>query len=132
MNTVLKRTFLLFLAIALSFLFANAFGSLYDLFVGIPRTLGIANFISDTAFNKFLAGVVPAYIFFVSLLFTIFELKKKKLFIVIFLLPSLYFIYFDLSHFWFYFLIALVGWGIGFVLNQFVVPYFKKDTSLNK
>lgn len=106
------------------------FGLLYDYFLSINQPILSIGSIGSYAVDHYIVGIIPAYIFFVISIFFAINFSKKHWLVVILLLPAAVIIfYFDLLHVWFYALVALIGWGIGLLLNKKVIPYLKKNRS---
>lgn len=113
--------------VVLSIIFAYFIGSIFvgGTFAGFqvyslffPQEIAGGGFFGFDL-SQIVISIVVMYIFFLIAIFCLFGDKFKWRWIGVFLLPILWFvIQFDLSHFWFYILVALVGWGIGFVLNK--------------
>lgn len=112
-----KKVFLFGLSLIGSLLFASPLGNFYSYVFNIPP--GFYDFFIPPGFYDFFSGLVPAFIFFLTLLFTAFGGSKKYWWIGILLLPAVAFeVYFDLIHMYFPVLLGLLGWGIGFGINK--------------
>ena len=91
---------------------------LYEIFIS-PTIDG--SFFGAEEIGRVLGSLLVAYVFFIPLSFISFSTKYKYKAIVILLIPAIYFIVqVDLSHFWFYILAGLAGWGIGFVIAKII------------
>jgi len=100
-------------------LLAAWFGKIYGLFFNIPTGSGFAGFIASPKDYVFFDGLTPAYVFLLTLVSTAWGVGKKYWWMGVLLLPALAFVlYFDLTRIWFYFLIGLVGWAIGYGINK--------------
>ena len=107
----IKSASLFVIGILLSYLSSPFSGEFYG--AVFPGTLG--SFVEGSA----LAGLVPSYVFFLPLLLIGFGTNKKHWWAAVLLLPAVAFVmYFDLAHFWFYLLLAAVGWAIGFGISK--------------
>ena len=127
--TFAKNVALAVVAAVFAYFMASFFGFIYDFVLGIPRTFGIASFVSGPDIEKFFAGIIPAYILFITFLFMSFGFGKKHWWIGVLLLPAVAFvIYFDLSHFWFYILVGLAGWLAGLGIAK-ILPFLKKESA---
>jgi len=128
MNIVRNIT-LIVLAVVAAHFTAIYFGLLYDSLISIDRPLSSIGSISTYAVDHYLIGIIPSYIFIVSTLFLGFGTGKKYWWIGGALLPAAAFVvYFDLSHFWFYILIAFAGWLIGLGVSK-ILSLIKKQTA---
>jgi|SRR3989344_2022654 len=70
-----------------------------------------------------LLGLIPTFLFFSMFLFTAFGDRYKYYWIGVLMLPVLWFVIkLDLAHWYFYLALALIGWGIGWVVNRMIKP----------
>lgn len=71
--------------------------------------------------SEYILGYVISYVFLITLLYTAFGKGKKYWWMGILLIPSLLFVILvDLSHIWFYILVGLVGWVLGFGIYKLI------------
>jgi hypothetical protein len=111
MNTVFRGILLFLLTLVVAYFLGLYFGSVYLYFF---PSIGGGLFIGLAGMALYLLGVVLAYIFFLTFLFTAFGDAKKYWWIGILLIPAALFeLYFDWVHLYFPIAIGLVGWGLG-------------------
>ncbi len=116
MNKLLKNIIIVAGALVVSYFTSPFFGKLYD--VIFPSITG--SYIDFTA----LIGLPISYIFFLTLLFTVFGGTKKYWWIAIALIPAIIFeAAFDLQHIYFPVAIGLVGWLIGKGLSMLIAKH---------
>jgi len=115
---IFKNIIFLILVLVFSYLIAATFfpAILYETF--FPSTVG-SGFFGFEDVGRFVGGIAIAYIFLLTLVFTIWGVGKKYWWMGVLLLPALAFvIYFDLARIWFYALLGLAGWAIGLGISK--------------
>ena len=104
-SSTLKNLGLIIIAVAISYVSSEYFGQLYMKVTNDPGTF------VDT---RSLIGLPLSYIFFLTVLLTVFGGNKKYVWLGILLIPAAAFeLYFDLDHIYFPLLLGLAGWSIG-------------------
>src|SRR5436190_942818 len=116
MKGVLKNIGLLILTLILSYFLAGYFFSLYNYFWPSHPS---GFFAAYAAFGQFIAGFITAWTLLGCVCFSAFGDKYKYWWIGDLLLPVLWFVVqFDLSHWYFYTSLAIVGWLIGHGISK--------------
>lgn len=116
MKNILKNLGLLVCTLILSWLLGNLFSRGFIYIVG-GSSESLLSFYTQTAY--YLVGIVLAYIFFLTLLFTAFGGVKKYWWVGVLLIPAMAFeLYFDLAHIYFPVVLALLGWAIGLGISK--------------
>lgn len=118
MKNLIKNLGILFVVVVSAFIFAGLFGKAYSLFFNLAG--GFSGFIAPDFFGNFLDGISRSYIFFLTLLFTMFGGEKKYWVIGVLLIPAVVFeVYFDLSHIYFPIMLGVIGWLLGLAIRKF-------------
>lgn len=116
---ILKKIIIFFGVLVLSYFSAIKVGEFYAYFFDLPT--GFSSFIVPGFFGDFFDGIFPAYIFFLTLLFTAFGGKQKYWWIGILLIPAAAVeLYLDASHIYFPIALGIAGWLLGWVVTKFL------------
>lgn len=107
-----NKLLLLVLTIIFALIIANPVGFLYGKIANI--TPGLSSFLVSKFWNNFFNGIVPAYIFSLFFLFTLFGQEKKYWWIQVLLIPAAAFeIIFAREYIYFPIALGVVGWLLG-------------------
>lgn len=102
---IFKKSIYFIVTLFFSYLSASSFARFYDKIFGQSGTYVDLSFFS---------GAPLSYVFFLTLIFTLFGGEKKYWWIGILLIPAAIFeVYFDAEHIYFPIILGLVGWLIG-------------------
>jgi hypothetical protein len=124
--TLLKDAALVVLSALLAFFVGNTLLGFQFYALFFPEEAVGSGFFGFGALGAQAISMVVVYLFFLPLLLQALGSKFKIWWIAVFLLPVVWFVVStDLSHIWFYVLIALVGWGIGFGLHKIYLRHAK-------
>ena len=118
LNTVSTHTLLVIAAVIFAYLVATTLVpyQVYEFATSEPSSGG---FFGAERLGELIASFAISFVFLTTLLFTAFGRTLKYLWLAVLLLPGVWFaVKFDLTHFWFYILVALVGWAIGFGISK--------------
>lgn len=126
--TFLKDAGLVVLSGLIAYFIGTSFGfQFYTLF--FPGEAVGSGFFGFGALGAQIIGVVVIFVFVLPLLLQAFGSKFKAWWIVVPLLPIVWFVFStDLSRVWFYILVALIGLGIGFGVRK--LPSFRAAKNL--
>lgn len=112
-----KNILLVIVVFFLAYFLEPSFNPLFKEFFNYSS--GIFFVYEEVIFSLFV--IIELFIFFLTLLFTIFGGEKKYWWIGILLIPAAAFeIYFDFSHIYFPIALGLIGWAIGWLIYKFV------------
>lgn len=112
--TLLRDAGLVILSGLLAYFIGTAFGFQFYAFFFPEEAVG-SGFFGFGALGGKIIGIVVVFIFVLLFLLETFGSRFKIWWVAIFLLPIAWLVVqTDLWHSWFYALVALVGWGIGF------------------
>jgi len=113
--SVSRNIIILIFILLVAPLLGKYIGQLYISFFPIDVGAGFFGFDLDTPLSIYVA----TYTSLVTLVFTAWGLGKKYWWMGVLLVPALAFVlYFDLARIWFYILVGLVGWAIGYGISK--------------
>ena len=116
---IIKKVIILFGVLVLTSISANLVGRLYSYLLDLRG--GFSGFIVPEFWGSFFDGFFPAYILFLSLLFTAFGGKQKYWWMGILLIPAAVVeLYLDASHIYFPIALGVAGWLLGWLVAKFL------------
>ena len=124
---ILKNIILLVIALVGAYFTAEWFGVLYTKLIGVTQAHGLGAFWGSEDLLNLSSGIIPAFVAYLTVLFTAFGGKKKYWWVGILLLPVLWFVWkFDLAHWYFYVGLALAGWIVGWIIGKLISSFRRK------
>lgn len=126
---IIKKIVILIIVLIVTYFLAGKIGEFYTDFFGLST--GFSSFIVPDFLHNFFNGVLPTYIFFLTLFFTAFGGEKKYWWIGILLIPAAAFeLYFDLAHIYFPIILGFAGWILGFLISKFLPKINNSNASI--
>ena len=117
---IIKNILLVAMVLVVAYFTAEWFGAFYSRLFSIEQPHGLGAFFGSEDLVNLSDGLIPAFVTYLTLLLTAFGDKHKYWWMGILLLPVFWFVIkFDLVHWYFYLVLAVIGWLVGWGITKF-------------